>query len=248
MLSGIYTTYIRPYFDYCDTVYDGHLTLRDEQRLERLQNRAARLVTGTPVRTSTDRLRKDLGWDSLKTRRKIHKLTFYRQLTYTQDTLPAYLQSILPQTRGADTGHTLRNANASTTIHAKTTSFYRSFIPNTTRHWNILPETIRSEPSLKMFKKQLSQLYGIPSPPEYFSFGSKTGNTNHTKIRCGSFELNSYLYQIQKSPSSACACGYQAENISHFILYCPMYQSIRDDLFRSISTLLETDFSTIPSQ
>ena len=66
-LNQIYTTYVRPHFDYCDIVFDGHITLRDGQRLERLQTRAARQVTGTPLRTLTDRLRQDLGWDSLKT-------------------------------------------------------------------------------------------------------------------------------------------------------------------------------------
>ena len=34
-LNEIYTTYVRPHFDYCDIVYDGHITARDEQRLER---------------------------------------------------------------------------------------------------------------------------------------------------------------------------------------------------------------------
>ena len=94
VLNIIYKTYIQPYFDYCDTIYDGHLTVHDELRLERLQNRAARLVTGTPFRTSTNKLREELGWDSLKTRRKIHRLTFYRRLYNTQDTIPSYIQNI----------------------------------------------------------------------------------------------------------------------------------------------------------
>ena len=36
-LHQIYFTYIRPYFDYCDTVYDGLITTSDALRLERLQ-------------------------------------------------------------------------------------------------------------------------------------------------------------------------------------------------------------------
>ena len=43
-LSLIYTTYVRPHLDYCDIVFDGHITVNDELRLERVQRRAARLV------------------------------------------------------------------------------------------------------------------------------------------------------------------------------------------------------------
>ena len=245
VLNIIYKTYIQPYFDYCDTIYDGHLTVHDELRLERLQNRAARLVTGTPFRTSTNKLREELGWDSLKTRRKIHRLTFYRRLYHTQDMIPSYIQNILPQTRHSDTGQTLRNANTNTTTFSKTSSFHRSFIPDTTNKWNLLPEILRSEPSQKMFKKQISELYGIPYPSEFYSFGYKAGNVNHTKIRCGSFELNSYLYQIQKSSTPACACGFHLEDSAHFVLHCPTYCKIRDDCFNDISAILNYNFSTL---
>ena len=70
VLEQIYKTYIRPYFDYCDAVFDGHLTAYDKRRLETLQNRAARLVTGTLYRTSSDKLRLELGWERLSTRRE----------------------------------------------------------------------------------------------------------------------------------------------------------------------------------
>ena len=75
ILDQIYKTYIRPHFDYCDSVYDGHITIQDATRLETLQNRSGRLVTGAMFRTSTDKLLQDLGWDKLSARRTIHKLT-----------------------------------------------------------------------------------------------------------------------------------------------------------------------------
>ena len=45
-LNEIYMTYIRPH-DYCDIIYDGNITSTDSIRLQILQNRCARLVTGT---------------------------------------------------------------------------------------------------------------------------------------------------------------------------------------------------------
>ena len=60
-LDQLYTMYVRPHLDYCDTIYDGHITIRDATRLETFQNRAARLVTGTLFRTSSDKLRNGCG-------------------------------------------------------------------------------------------------------------------------------------------------------------------------------------------
>ena len=47
-LLQIYITYVQPHLDYCSAVYDGNLTTFDSRRLEKAQNRAARLITGIP--------------------------------------------------------------------------------------------------------------------------------------------------------------------------------------------------------
>ena len=106
-LSHIYSTYVRPHFDYCDIVFDGHITLQDEMRLEKVQSRAAKLVTGAPFRTSTEKLRHDLGWETLKTRRTIHKQLFFHRLTNTKNQQPGYIREILPELRFQNTGKTL---------------------------------------------------------------------------------------------------------------------------------------------
>ena len=62
ILEQIYTTYIRPYFDNADIIYDGLITTSDATRLERLQNRAARIITDTLIRTSSEKLKKELEW------------------------------------------------------------------------------------------------------------------------------------------------------------------------------------------
>ena len=100
-LHQIYLTYIRPYFDYCDTVYDGLITTSDALRLERLgkKNRASRLITGTMLRTPTEKLRRELGWASMENRRKIHKLQLYNHIQKPNTLIPPYIISILPENR-----------------------------------------------------------------------------------------------------------------------------------------------------
>ena len=127
ILEEIYRTYVRPHFDFYDTVYDGHITLQDSSRLEILQNRAARLVTGTLFRTPTNKLLHDVGWDRLKTRREIHKMTLYHAFSNTKHKVPDYIRAIMPDTRSHNTGRHLRNSFNHTLLPNHTTSYQSSF-------------------------------------------------------------------------------------------------------------------------
>ena len=243
VLENIYKTYIRPYFDYSDVVYDGHLTNYDERRLETLQNRAARLVTGTLYRTSTDKLRLELGWDRLKTRREIHKLTLFWQLQDRHNPIPDYLKDDLPQIRENDTNVVLRNSTDMTLPINRTICFQKSFIPDTIRKWNRLPQSIRSQPSLKSFKTSILKVLGAKRPPKYYSLGTKLGNALHTQLRLGMTKLNAHLFQTQKVANPRCSCGYRTENTLHFTLHCPLYAQHRHILIQDISTEIGLDFS-----
>ena len=198
-MTKTYCTYVLPHFDYCDVIYDGLITVSDELRLERTQNRAARLITGAKFRTPSDTLKSDIGLDTLKTRRKMHKLIFYRTLQDTQQVLPAYIGTILTNSRQADTGRTLRNAQTRTLPPNKTTSFMRTFIPSTTRTWNNLPDTIRSQPTHTTFKTALRNHMCTAKPPLYFSLGTKRGNKLHTQLRLGMSDLNAHQFKIKKT-------------------------------------------------
>jgi len=239
------TSYVQPIFDYCDIVYDGHLTMHDAYRLEKTQTRAARLIVGAPFRTSTDRLRQDLGLMTLSNRREIHRLNLYFKLRH--DTrIPDYITSSLPNTRQQDTRRVLRNHASHTLPQNHTTSYQHSFIPATTRTWNRLPEHIRSLNRQKQFKKAISQHLGSRRPPMYYHFGTKLGNNLHAKLRLGISELNSHQFQIQKCDTTACNCGHNQETTTHFVLHCPLHTQIRNSLFQNISQILKMNFSFLP--
>ena len=199
-------------------------------------------MTGTLFRTSTDKLRLELGWDPLTTRRKIHRLTLFWQLS-TRTAIPDYIKQALPRPRHTDTVRTLRNSNTLTIPENRTSRFQRSFFPETTRSWNKLPQTIRSQNSLATFKKDITALMGVNQPPNYFSFGSKPGNKLHTQLRLGNSDLNAHQYRIQKTPNPSCACGYKLETTLHFTLFCPQYAQLRQTLLQDISTELNADFT-----
>ena len=236
-LDEIYKIYIRPYLDYCDTIYDGHMTIHDSARLEIFQNRAARLTTGTFFRTSSDKLRTELGWDKLTTRRKLHRLLLYHKITSQRHNMPTYITTLTPQSRERDTNRLLRNASHHTQTHPRTTTYQRSFFILTGREWNYLPDAIRTLP-YPDFKRKISEHLCIPKPPTYYSHGTKALNIMHTRIRTNMTQLNENMFNIQKSDSPRCSCGYSRETIMHYIFTCTNYNQQRAILYRDIERSL----------
>lgn len=240
ILDQIYKTYIRPHFDYCDIIYGGNLTLTDANRLQTLQNRCARLVTGAMFRSSTTALLNDLGWERLETRRLIHRLLFFHRLYYNNPPLPSYVTELLTDTRHDTTGLRLRNETHLTIPPIRLTSFHRSYIPATIRQWNLLPSALRDITSRTGFARQVWLRFGVPEPPPLHSYGTKTGNTLHTRLRIGLSKLNAHLFRIchNNTPSPACICGYHSENTIHYILLCPLHNNHRLVLFNDIKTVI----------
>ena len=244
-LDQIYKTYLMSLFDQCDTIYDGHITVKDAARLETIQNRAARLITGTLFRTPSDKLRKELGWDKLDKRRQLHRLLLYHKLSVSESqTIPSYIKNLIPHSRAHDTHMSLRNATHHTLVKARTTH-QRSFFILTIKQWNQLPEAARQLPH-KDFKKWAKKYLCTAKPSSYYSYGTKSLNIIHTRLRTDMSHLNSHMFRIQKTASAACHCGHPQENTAHFILDCQHHAEIRTELFRNMSLNLQRSFTLEP--
>ena len=75
-LETIYLSFIRPLLEYGDVIFDN-LTNFEQNELDKIQNEAAKIVTGTTKLTSIENLYTDTGWQPLGNRRNIHKLIKY---------------------------------------------------------------------------------------------------------------------------------------------------------------------------
>ncbi len=117
-------------------------------RLERLHRHAAVIVTGAFKNTSFVRLLNELGWDSLDDRRKLARLGLYKKMVISSHAhkdnrvddvlVPEYLYSMVPQSVGDRVGYVLCNASKLDTIKTRLVVSYNSFLPKTTRDWNVL--------------------------------------------------------------------------------------------------------------
>ena len=152
----VYKGFIEPFFSYCAPVWDGiGVTLSD--RLQKLQNRAARVIPQTTYDISSRDLLDELQWNSLSINRDKQKAIF--MFKTLNGLTPQYLEE--KSRISSRIGHyTLRDSNRKLFITKPNTDYLKhSFNCSGASLWNSLPESLRLSPSLTSFKTNLEHLY-----------------------------------------------------------------------------------------
>ena len=140
---------VRPHLDYGNIIYHQPNNESMNSKLESVQYNAALAITGAIKGTSRSKLYKELGLESLKSRRTFKRLCSFHKILSTG--LPTYLFSLIPKSTHGYQTRTLGNIP---TYHCRTDTFKHSFFPWTIVTWNkIHPETRNA--SLTVFKKHL---------------------------------------------------------------------------------------------
>ncbi len=155
ILNTLYRSMILPVFDYCDVVFCNCSGLNLD-RLEKMQNRAARAITGYPPWHSATELREKLGWTSIQNRWLIHKCIYVFKCL--NDLVPPYLHS---KFNFVNTTHNVNTRSSASKLLAINECHLRSFKYQGAIEWNKLPQHIRAINSFHIFKhticKHLSQ-------------------------------------------------------------------------------------------
>ena len=152
----LYNALIEPYFDYCCPVWDG-LSKELTDKLQKLQNRAIRIITKADFYSSTTALRSKLGWDTLYTRTKKHKAQLLFKTTNKQ--APEYLQDLV---KPFSTEFKLRDkANKLTLPKPRTDFLKRRFCYSGAQLWNSLPHDARTTCSFSHFKRLVNFLMSL---------------------------------------------------------------------------------------
>ena len=106
-LNQMYVSYVRPLLEYSSIVWDG-CSEQDKTSLERLQNEAARFVTGLTKSTSIENLYNECGWDSQYFQKKKKMCFMYK---CSNNLVPNYISDIVSPLVGEITHYPLRNRN-----------------------------------------------------------------------------------------------------------------------------------------
>ena len=147
-LSKLYISYVRPILEYSASVW-SNCTKAEETTLEEIQLKAIRIITGAKKGTSHESLYKEVGWPTLDSRRTYQNLTFLHKIIH--NVAPPGLTDLLPGTRGERNPYNVRVSRDLDIPKARTEAYYTSFMPDTCRIWNNLPEELKQTDLTKLF-------------------------------------------------------------------------------------------------
>ena len=158
-----YKSLVQPHLQYACAAWDPHQA-QHIQKIEKIQSRAARFVTGNYGRyESVSTMKTELGWLPQQASRFVCRMTTLYKITnsHIAVSLP---DNITPNTR-VSRGH---HDHQFTVPPAYIDSYKFSFFPRTIRCWNILPPSIISSPTPDAFKASIikalktKELYMVP--------------------------------------------------------------------------------------
>jgi hypothetical protein len=110
-LKQLFNAIVQPHFDYADNVFVT-TTVTNKTKLQLLQTRAARLITGSGPRTSRNTMFSELGWLSLQHRRDLHKcVMIYKCLN---NLAPSYLCELFSANNTIHSHHTRQSSQLRT--------------------------------------------------------------------------------------------------------------------------------------
>ena len=152
-LQLIYQALVQPHFDYCNIVWENcRITLKN--KVQKLQNRAARVLTYSNYDVDAGHLFKLLGWKNLAFQQQIQRATMvYRSL---HGLAPNYLSSKFER---REVAYNLRDSENKLNVPLPRTNYYKnSFSYSGAILWNCLPCNLREAESLGQFKRLLKEL------------------------------------------------------------------------------------------
>ena len=229
-LNQIYFSFVQPIREYSSIVWDG-CSQQDSISLDRLQNEAARIVTGLTRSVTLENLYRECGWSSLPDRHKQHKPAFmYRSANLL---VPSYISDLIPPIVRETTNYPIRNRNDIATPFCRTELFRKSCIPSSVTMWNSLDDNLRNSSSLNSFKYNLKKdNFASVKAPVHYTYGDRYSSSMHARIRnnCSNLSRDLFINHLTQNPFYS--CNLEIENAEHFFFHCPKYVNERTILFR----------------
>ena len=237
-LETMYTSFIRPGLEYGSIVF-CNCSDTENDMLESVQRRAFKIITGGIVRTPTNNLYSEVGFQTLKTRRDRSVLLFFFKII--NNMVPDYLQELKPD-KPVPGRYMLRIQNDFTPPKCRLTKYLKSFLPFAVSLWNKLDEATRAIKNYDQFKHTLM-------PPQndhpLFYVGTRHEQIIMARLRMRCSNLNGHLHALNIIESSACSCGFINEDEFHFFFVCPLYNRPRITLLNAISHIAPYTLRTL---
>ena len=151
-LNKLYRSIVEPYFRYCCSVW-GCCSSTEKDSLQKLQNRAARIITGSSFTTSALPLIESLGWKTIEELISNEtKICLFKALN---GRAPQYLTELFSRNSQRSL-HILRNTSTDLKLPLfKTASGQKCFSFRGVKYWNSLSAESKQAVTLHSFKASI---------------------------------------------------------------------------------------------
>lgn len=255
-LQQIFKLYTRPHLDYGDILYDISdlsktmvfppiTSCQLMEEIEKIQYKAALIVTGAWQGTSRDKIYDDLGWESLQNRRTARKLCMLYEIQKTN--FPFYLANMLDPFKYRPNSR-FYNSLYLKNMHCKTNAVKASFLPSVIRDWNSLQFTSKSAVSKLAFK---NKVFKQIRPPRKSYFGVDKEICKHIsqlRMQLSPLRAHKFKYNFNDTPDPFCIVCESIENTEHYLLHCRSYRLARAELSQKISLIIGSSFEQLPTK
>ena len=150
MLKVIYNALVQPYFDYCSPLWDN-CGIGLKEKLQKYQNRAARILTGATYDIRTADVFEALAWETLEKRRDYLKSIFMYKIL--NNLAAPNLNRMFYKMSNCPISYNLRNSDTDLVLPQPKAEFKkRSFSYNGALFWNNLCVEAKKANTLTSFK------------------------------------------------------------------------------------------------
>ena len=153
LLRKIVQSLVLCHIDYCSIVWASAAS-GDRRKLQVVQNRAARLVLGCPIRSNVTRMHVCLSWLTVENRLCFNTLMLLKSVMCCK--YPGFLNEQIVLRSAVHDHDTRSSSNGQLVLPCpKNNSLKRSFIYRSLSLWNTLPYSLGANHSRVSFKKHL---------------------------------------------------------------------------------------------
>jgi hypothetical protein len=152
ILTTVYQTLVQPYFDYCSQVWGGLGTTLCN-KLQRLQNRAVRIITKSGYEVRSVNLLHQLGLPNLEERRNQQLNTLMYKVRH--EMAPSSLSNMFQKTNEVHEHRTRQAKHDFLPPKPKTNYLKKAFSYRGAVAWNNLPSEIKNSETVNIFKAKL---------------------------------------------------------------------------------------------
>ena len=149
----LYNCILLPHFDYGDNIW-GTCNVSSHHKVQKLQIRAAKIITGSARMDSSTEVRNKLKWLNLKERYQFHLAV--NVFKFMNGQAPNYLAN---RFNIKNSGYALRGYKNLSIPKPRIEFYKRSFSYCGATLWNSLPDAIKSSCNLSQFKKKYSSKF-----------------------------------------------------------------------------------------